>query len=470
MTIEAKRRGDGRMYIGGTFVEGAAETTGAVVEKATGREIGRYALGDAGDVDRAVAAAKAAQPAWAAATFEERAAVLRRVADRFAARLDEFADIIVRETGGVPAKGRGEVGVGQRKLLESAALAGRPYGELLPSPRRDKLAILRHDPLGVVAVITPWNFPVVLGMRGVAPALAVGNTVVLKPASLTPICGGQFLAELFAEADAPAGIFNVVTGSGGSVGEPLAAHPDVAMIHFTGSTEVGREMALIAARALKPCELELGGDNAIVVLDDADVEEAASCGAWAAWEFQGQTCITAGRHIVMRPRHDGYVESVVRRARGIVVGDPTQPGVGLGPLISEDQLAKVEGIVRRTVEMGARLVEGGSHDGLFYRPTVLDGVTPEMPAFTEEIFGPILPITTVDTEAEALRLVNSQRNLVSAVYTGDLIRGMAFAEKVDAGLIHVNDAMGRPTGENDLLRFTRPRWIGLQRTPVSFPY
>lgn len=470
MATLTRRRSDGRLYIAGAFVDPQGGGVAPVHEKATGREIGSYAIGTASDVDRAVAAAASAQPDWAERTYQERGAVLRRVADLFGEQAAEWEDQIIRETGAVRAKARGEVAVVRGKLLESAALAGMPNGQLVPTVRHGKLGLIHHDPVGVVAVITPWNFPLILAFRAIAPALALGNTVVLKPASLTPMCGGQWIADLFHEAGAPAGVINVVTGSGAGVGEPLAAHPQVALIHFTGSTDVGRTMARIAADGLKRTELELGGDNALVILDDADVESASACGAWAAFEFQGQTCITAGRHIVMRPVHDRYLESVVRRARGIVVGDPASDVVTLGPLISEEQLAKVDRIVQASIQMGARLVEGGTHDGLFYRPTVLDEVTPAMPAFTEEIFGPILPVTIVDSEDEALRLVNSQRNLVSAVYTGDLMRGYEFARRVKAGLVHVNDAMGRPTGEDDLRQFTEPQWIGLQREPLEYPY
>jgi benzaldehyde dehydrogenase (NAD) len=470
MTTLTSRRSDGALYIGGSFRPAAHGATAQVLDKATGRQVGSFAQGGPADVDAAVAAAVAAQPAWASLTADERGTILRRVAELFAERSDAWQDLIIRETGGIRAKARGEIGAARSKLFASAALAAAPNGRMLPGARPGKTAIIRYAPVGVVAVITPWNFPIVLGFRAIAPALALGNTVVLKPASLTPICGGQWIVELFDEAGAPPGVINLVTGSGPDVGEPLAAHPEVALIHFTGSTDVGRRMALVAAEGLKRVELELGGDNALVILDDADIDAAGACGAWAAFEFQGQTCITAGRHIVMRAIHDRYLESVSRRASGIVVGDPATDAVDLGPLISEEQLGKVDGIVRESVRMGARIVTGGTHEGRFYRPTVLDGVTADMPAFTEEIFGPILPIVTVDSEDEALRLVNSQRNLVSAVYTGDLVRGYAFAERVHAGLVHVNDAMGRPTGEDDLRTFTEPQWIGVQRTPVHYPY
>ncbi|MBO3747799.1 aldehyde dehydrogenase family protein [Streptosporangiaceae bacterium NEAU-GS5] len=457
---------NGMHYIDGAWVPGSA--VAQVLEKATGAEIGTYALGTAADVDKAVAAAKRAQPEWAALLGAERAAVLSRAARIMERRAGEFVETLMRETGGVRGKARGEVAAAVGKFDDSAALARRAGGDLLPAFKPGKLILNQRIPLGVVAAIIPWNFPIVLALRPIGPALALGNTLVLKPAELTPIAGGQMLAEVLEEAGAPPGVFNVVTGEGPDAGEPLAAHPDVAMIHFTGSTEIGRLMAQIAARDFRRTALELGGDNAFLILDDASLEEAAACGAWAAYEFQGQTCITAGRHLVMESVADDYTALMVDRARALKVGDPFDDGVSLGPIISETQLRRVDDLVSRSVKMGARIVEGGTHEGLFYRPTVVTGVTPDMPLFTEETFGPVVPITAVSSEDEAVSLVNAFPALVNSIYTGDLMRGLALAERITSGMVHVNDAMGRPTGEEDIDEFTRRRWIGLQREPLTW--
>lgn len=465
------RVSDGKLYIGGEFIDAADGRTAPVLEKATGEEMGRYADAGTVDVDRAVAAAVRAQEAWAAALPDERAWVLRRAGDLIQERADEFIDVIMRETGSVRAKAAGEVAAARRKFHESAALPGTRAGDILPSFKPGKLALSQRIPLGVIGVITPWNFPVVLALRPLGPALALGNAVVMKPAELTPIAGGQMLAEVLADAGLPAGVFNLVTGDGPTAGQPLAEHPDIAMIHFTGSNEIGRLMARIAADGFKRTSLELGGDNAFVVLEDADIEAASACGAWAAFEFQGQTCISASRHIVHRAVADRYRDAVAARARRLRVGDPYREDVDLGPLISEEQRDRVhKAIVEASIAMGARVVEGARYDGLFYRPTVLDEVTPAMPAFTEEIFGPVVPITVVDSEEEALALTNSVQALVNAVYTGDVDRGFAFAERVRCGLVQVNDAMGRPTGEDDMEEFTQRRFIGVQRAPLSYPY
>ncbi len=461
------RMSNGRHYIGGDFVVSAREAD--VHEKATGAKIGAYALGTSEDVRLAVASALTAQPSWAARLPAERAAVLRRMAVLLESRVDEFVTTLVRETGGVNGKARGEVAAAISRLTICASLGALSRGDIHPSPKPGKLTLLERVPLGVVGVITPWNFPLLLAMRAVAPALAVGNTVVLKPAELTPIAGGQLLAEIAAEAGIPPGVFNVVTGLGPDAGRPLAEHPDVALIHFTGSNEVGRLMASIAG--LRRTSLELGGDNAFVVLDDADVEKAATCGAFSSFDFQGQTCITSSRHLVDRSLHDAYVAALVRRAHQIVVGNPAEPGVDLGPLISAEQRDRVHSLVTRSVDMGAEVAIGGKFDGLFYEPTVVVGVTPEMPLFTEEVFGPVAPVTAIGDEAEALALTNSCQALVNAVHTRDVMRGLAFAQRVHSKNVHVNDAGGRPTDADDvdLDEFTQRRWIGVQTADLPYP-
>jgi benzaldehyde dehydrogenase (NAD) len=470
--VAEQRVSDGKLYLAGEFVDAVDGRTAPVFEKATGERMGSYAVGTAADVDRAVRDAVKAQRGWAAALPDERARVLRAAGDIVQRRAEELIDVIMRETGSVRSKAAGEVAAARRKFHESAALPGRTAGEILPSFKPGKLGLLQRLPLGVVGVITPWNFPVVLGLRPLGPALALGNAVVMKPAELTPIAGGQLLAEVLAEAGLPPGVFNLVTGEGPGAGQPLAEHPDIAMIHFTGSNEIGRLMARIAAEGFKRTSLELGGDNAFVVLDDADADAASACGAWASYEFQGQTCISASRHIVHRAVADRYRDAVVARARRIRVGDPYREAVDLGPMISEEQRDRLhKGLVEASVAMGARIVEGGTYDGLFYRPTVMVDVTPDMPIFTEEVFGPVVPITVVDSEEEALALTNSCQALVNAVYTGDVDRGLAFAERItSAKLVQVNDAMGRPTGEEDLDEFTVRRFVGVQRGPLTYPY
>jgi benzaldehyde dehydrogenase (NAD) len=462
--------GDGRLYIDGAFVPAASGRTGVVEEKATGRPIGTYALGAAEDVDRAVSAARAAQPGWAALSAPERAAYLRRFCGYLEEHYEKLVEQSMRETGGVRAKAEDEVGTSIRQLALSAVQVSENAGDILPPYKAGKLSLSRAVPLGVLGLITPWNYPMNLAMRALAPGLAFGNTVVLKPAELTPVIGGQVLAAAADHAQLPPGVFNVVTGDGPDAGWPLARHQGLDMLDFTGSREVGLAISRAAAGELRDIRLELGGSNAFVVLDDADVELAASCAMIASLEFQGQTCISASRHIVQRAVAEEYLAAVTRRADALKVGDPFEPGTVLGPLISAAQVERVHRtIVEPSLAMGARLVTGGSHDGLFYRPTVLADVTPEMPAFREEIFGPVIPVTVVDTEAEAVALTNGLPMLMNSVFTRDLIRGYGVAEQLQAGEVHVNDAHARHGAENQMPGFTRRQWIGLQRTPLNLP-
>jgi len=487
--VGVNRAWHGASYIAGTWASPVGGGTLASTEKATGLELTVQALATGEDVDRAVRAAVEAQPRWAATTHDVRSGLLRRVATNLAQRSDEFAEWIVRETGGIRGKAEYEVNAAINELYEAAALTTAATADVLPAHNPAKLNLVQRVPVGVVGVITPWNFPLVLGMRAIAPAIALGNTVVLKPSELTPITGGYLLAELFAEADVPVGVFQMVTGMGDQAGSALVEHPDVAMVHFTGSTAVGKWIAGAASERLAKVSLELGGNNAFVVLDDADPDAASMVGAWSSFHYQGQTCITASRHIVARPLVDAYVQALAARAKAITVGDPMQPQIGLGPMIGERQRDRALAFIDQSVRMGAEIVEGGTHDGLFMRPTVMTGVTTDMPVYTEEVFAPVAPIVAVDSEEEALELTNSTRyGLVNAVFTGDVMRGLGFAEQVRSGMVQVNDttcldephipfggmglsgAGGRAGGTANLEEFTERRWIGVQRGPVSYPY
>jgi len=253
-------------------------------------------------------------------------------------------------------------------------------------------------------------------------------------------------------------------------GAALAAHQGVDLLHFTGSREVGLAIAESAARSLRSVAVELGGDNAFLVLDDADVELAASCALVASLEYQGQTCISASRHIVLRSVADNYLDALLRRVRGLRVGDPMTDAVDQGPLISAAQRDRLhEKIVAPSIAQGAKVAIGATYDGLFYQPTVLTGVTPNMPAFTEEIFGPVLPITVVDSEAEAIEMTNGHPMLMNSVFTTDLVRGLSVAELLAAGEVHVNDAHARHGAENQMPGFTKRQWIGVQREPLQLP-
>jgi benzaldehyde dehydrogenase (NAD) len=483
-----QKQWEGTIFAAGEFRPAGGGAALEVLDKAGGEPLAQAGLATVEDVDAAVDGAVAAQPGWAATGYDERAAVLRRAAAALGARADEIVDLIVRETGSIPGKAQYEVGGATNELHEAAALTSRPVAEVLPSHSTSRVSFAERVPVGVVGAMTPWNFPLVLGMRVVAPALALGNAVVLKPSPLTPLCGGMAIAQLFADAGLPPGVLAVLTGDQ-EIGERLVAHPGTSMIHFTGSSAVGSRIAETAGRQLKRVSLELGGNNALVVLADADLGDAANIGAWSAWHYQGQTCITAGRHIVARELYDDYVDALATKAAAIAVGDPAREPVGLGPMINERQRDRGHAFLQEAVAQGATVVEGGTYDGLFYRPTVVTGVTPEMSLWTEEIFAPIAPVLAVDGADEAIRLVNdSPYGLVNAVVSGDPDRGLQVAGKLRSGMVHVNDSTcldeahvpfgglgasglgGRSGGDSNLEEFTERRWVTLQRAKPEYPY
>jgi benzaldehyde dehydrogenase (NAD) len=462
------REYDAQAYIDGRFEQAGSDWI-PVLDKASGTPFARYGNSTAKQVDRAVRIAKRVQPEWGAVNANTRSEIIRAFAGELEKRHDELITLLIRETGGTREKAEEELGQAITQLLNSATQLTENAGSILPPYKDGKISLSRAVPLGVIGLIVPWNYPMSLAMRALAPGLAYGNGVVLKPAELTPIAGGQILAEAAHAAGVPAGVFNVVPGDG-ATGRTLSEHPDLDLVHFTGSFEVGHQIANFAARSFRAVATELGGDNAFVVLDDANIDQAASCAVWSALWYQGQTCITAGRHIVMRDVADAFTEAVIDRVSKLRVGNPLDDNVELGPIISNTQLARFhEGLVLPSIAAGATVAHGATHDGLFYTPTVLTGVTPDMPVFTEEIFGPVMPITVVDTEEEALSLVNRHRTLMNSVFSGDPMRGLAFAEKVKSNEVHVNDGYARHGGEGQLAGYTRRQWIGIQTTPTNYP-
>ena len=350
------------VFVAGDFRRPESGGTLGVRDKASGAVFATVGLAGQADVDGAVAAAKAAQPAWSEAAYTERAALLRAVAAELGNRAGSFRELIMRETGCIAGKADYEIGAAASELTEAAGLASRATGEVLPSGHAGRFSLSERIPVGLVGVITPWNFPLVLGMRVIAPAIALGNAVLLKPSPETPVSGGLAIAELFAAAGAPPGLFQVLPGDV-EVGQRLVTHPDVAMIHFTGSTTVGRQIAQAAGGLLKKVSLELGGNNALIVLDDADLDQATMIGAWSSFHYQGQTCITAGRHIVHASLADSYISGLAARADAITLGNTVEQQVGLGPMINSRQLARATAMLDEAVADGARIVAGGSTDG-----------------------------------------------------------------------------------------------------------
>jgi benzaldehyde dehydrogenase (NAD) len=475
----------------GSFVETWEPGTGAPVqdhEPATGRLIATVTGSTTDDVARAAAAAREAQPAWAETSYQDRARILRRAADIYETNRDEFGTWTMRETGASHSKMHHESNFAYGEILAAATLPWQPYGSLVPSAVKGRLSMVRRIPVGVVGAITPWNSPSVLGMRVVAPALALGNAVVLKPDPQTPVIGGAMFEAVFREAGLPDGLLQIVVG-GADVGEALVTDPNVAMVSFTGSTAAGRRVGELAGGRLKKVSLELGGNNAFIVLDDADLDAAAAAGAFSSFQFQGQVCFAAGRHIVHESLAGDYIDILRDKAQRLRLGDPYREDVQLGPIVNEKQLGRVDDIVQRSVAGGARLVEGGTHEGLFYRPTVLAEVTQDLPAWTDEIFGPVAPVTTFRSDDEALALANaSDYGLVGAVYSRSISRGLALANRIKAGMVHVNDGTlndeatipfggtglsgngSRYGGEANFDNFSEWQWVTVRDEPPTFPF
>lgn len=475
----------GKVFSGGWRTSAAG--TVDVTEPATGDVLAIVGLADASDVHGAVRMASSAQRSWAAHDPFERATVLRNAAEQLQQARDEVVRWLIREGGAVAAKAMAEVGSTIDELLVAAELATQPHGHLLPGAAGTR-STAERVPLGVVGVISPWNVPLLLAMRSVAPALALGNAVVLKPDLNTPVSGGHVIARIFEHAGLPDGLLHVLPGDA-EPGAALAEDPGVAMITFTGSTAVGRQVGATAGRTLKRVSLELGGNSPLIVLDDADLDAASSAGAWGSFLHQGQICMATGRHIVLRSIAEEYVDKLVIRADKLSVGDPWTEDVQLGPLINHHQLERVNRIVTGTISAGATLRAGGGHDGLSYRPTVLTDVTDTMPAFAAEIFGPVAPVIVVADEREAVAVANrTEYGLSAAIQTGSAERGRTLAEQLDAGMVHVNDqtindnahapfggvgASGNGTRHGALHswdEFTRWRWTTVKdrATPLAF--
>lgn len=458
-----------------------------IVEPATGQSLGSTGVANAEDVAEAALKAQAAQREWATASFETRAAVLRKAGALIEENAQELQRWIIRETGAVGGLAGFATYVAAQECYEAAALASRPIGEILQSAQ-PRLSLLKRVPVGVVGVISPFNVPLILSTRSVAPALALGNAVLLKPDVRTSICGGHMIAKVFADAGLPEGLLHVLPG-GADAGQALVTDPRVRVISFTGSTATGRSVAELAGRHLKRVHLELGGNSALVILDDADLERAVSAGAWASFLHQGQICMTAGRHIVHESVADAYVTALSEHASHLPVGDPATGEVALGPLIDERQRDKVHGLVQSSVDSGARLTAGGTYEGLFYRPTVLDAVRTDMPAYVQEVFGPVAPVVRFSTLDEAARLAaDSGYGLSLGILTGDVAKGLALADRIPTGIVHINDQTvndeavapfggvldsgtgARFGGTANLDAFTDQRWITVRGDVPPYPF
>ena len=436
MSLLGSKEWEGKIFIDG-WVSGSGGEY-AVTEPATGDELGKMGSATPGDVERAAELAVEAQKEWAGTSVEERAGVMRRAGDLFSEHAGEIIDWIVRESGSIQPKGGFEIHLSTTDCYEAASLPTHPYGELIPSPQ-PRLSMSRRRPVGVVGVISPFNAPLFLALRAVAPALALGNAVLLKPDLRTAVCGGVTISRIFEEAGLPSGLLSVLPG-GVNVGEAVVANPHVGVVAFTGSIRGGRAVAKLAAEHLKRAHLELGSNSAVIVLDDADVEKAVDAAAFGAFFHQGQICMASSRHLVHSKVVGDYTEAMVARAKGMAVGNPATEQVAIGPIIDERQRDNVHALVTASVSGGAALATGGEYEGLYYEPTVLTDVSTSAPVYLEEIFGPVAPITTFNTEEEAVAMATSPPcGLSLGVFTRDVMKGLRLADTIPTGAVHIND-------------------------------
>ena len=475
---------------GKIFVSGWTDGGGPpirVTEPATGNQLAAIGSASTDDVAKGAGLAAAAQEAWQAAPPSERAAVLRLAGSLFEEHAEEIQGWIIRESGGIPPKAALETAIAAAECHEAAALPTHPMGDVLAS-NEPRWSFARRRPAGMVSVIAPFNFPLILSIRSVAPALALGNAVLLKPDPRTAVCGGVTLVQVFRAAGLPDGLLQLLPG-GREIGEATIAAPEVRVVSFTGSTRAGRAVGAQAGQHLKRAHLELGGNNALIVLPGADVKKAVSAGAFGSFMHQGQICMTTGRHVVHESLHDAYVDALATTAEHLPVGDPAAAPVALGPIIDQGQLDKVDGIVQQSVDAGARLAAGGTHDGLFYRPTVLAEVSTKMGAWQEEIFGPVAPVLPFGSLDEAIKLAREAEYGLSLGILGDVGQAMQLADAIPSGIIHINeqtvsDEANAPFGgiaasgtgsrfggaRANIEAFTETQWLTVRPDIAPYPF
>lgn len=463
-----------------------AKSSKKSVEPATQETIGSVGIIKSAEVASIAANASAVQSNWANTSYDERAGILRNAANIAQENFVEIVELIMKETGSIRPKAEFELAITIKALNLASAMPSQAQGSILPSDN-GKISLAKRLPIGVVGVIAPFNFPLYLAMRAVAPAIAVGNAVVLKPDLQTGLSGGVVLARLFELAGLPAGVLSVVPGDG-DVGQAMCADKNIGMIQFTGSTKAGRMVGKTAGENLKKVSLELGGKNSLIILEDADLDLAVKNATWGAYLHQGQICMTSGRILVHKSIAKEFTKRLVAHIPNLPCGDPKTDQVAQGPLINAGQVKKVKAIIDKSVKAGAKLEAGGTVDGQYIVPTVLSGVKPGMSAYEEEIFGPVAAITVFNSDEEAIEFANdTDYGLSIAILSKDIGRAVAMGDKVKSGLLHINDSTvnddvvnpfggvgksGNGTqigGPANWEEFTHYRWITIQSQPPAYP-
>lgn len=431
-------------YINGQWVDADSQQTLAVENPANGLNLANIARCGTAETERAVEAAEAALPAWQALTAKERAGHLRRLFDLMMVHQEDLAQILTAEQGKPLAEARGEIAYSASYVEWFAEEAKRIYGDTIPGPSSDKRLMVIKQGIGVVACITPWNFPSAMLGRKIAPALAAGCTVVCKPANQTPLSAFA-LAVLAERAGIPAGVINIVAGNTPEIGAVLTSHPAIRKLTFTGSTPVGKQLMAECAQTVKRTSMELGGNAPFIVFDDADLDAAVAGAMASKYRNAGQTCVCANRILVHTSVHDQFVEKFAAAVKQLSLGDGTEAGVTTGPMIDARAANTVRAMVEDAIQKGAERVVGTDASPLgdaFYEPTILTQVNTQMRVFREEIFGPVAPVITFDTDEEAIALANdTEFGLAAYFYTRDVGRIWKIGEALEFGIVGVNEGI-----------------------------
>ncbi len=431
-------------YIDGQWVSADSGETLPVTNPATGEVIADVAKCGAAETRRAIEAANRALPAWRNKTTKERSVLLRKWFELIMAHQEDLTRILTAEQGKPLAEARGEIAYGASYIEWFAEEAKRVYGDTIPQPSNDKRILCLKQPVGVVACITPWNFPNAMLTRKIAPALAAGCTVVCKPANNTPLSAFA-LAELADRAGIPAGVINMVVGHTNEIGEELTGNPLVRKLTFTGSTEVGKKLMAACAGTVKRTSMELGGNAPFIVFDDADLDAAVAGALASKYRNAGQTCVCANRFLVQEGIYEVFIEKLAAAVAELKPGNGMEEGVTMGPLIDRKAANEVCAMIKEAIDCGAKLQMGGNRTTLgdnFIEPTILTGVTPDMRVFREEIFGPVAPITKFDSEEEAIQLANDTPvGLAAYFYTRDIGRIYRVGEALEFGIVGINEGI-----------------------------
>jgi aldehyde dehydrogenase (NAD+) len=474
-------------YIGGKTIEVPPSALSDVVNPANQRPFARIFMARAEHMRAAIDAADAAKKSWGATVPAQREGILMRAADELEKASEEMIELLIDEAGSTFGKAHFEIPFAANLVRSIAGEARRIHGDVFPSDVPGLISMAIRRPLGVVAGISPFNFPVVLSLKKVAFALACGNTFVLKPSEETSLVGLK-LAEIFERAGVPAGVFNVVPGDGPTMAQVLYDDPRVKLISFTGSTKVGRIIATECAKRGKRVVLEMGGKSPLIILKDADLDYAVNTACFGIFIHQGQICMAGSRIIVEAPIYEEFLKRFAAKAQNMKVGDPRDPHTVIGPLIRSSQCPMIDKKIKDAVTSGARLLIGGKYEGNFYHPTVVADVTPEMAAFRDELFGPVAAVTKANDADHALALANSSTyGLSSAVLTNDLQIAMRFALELEAGMVHLNgptihdeatvpfggvkdSGMGREGGRWSTDEMTEVKWVTIQMGKRQYPF